>query len=232
MRLSDAGLRCREAKAVYPDHRLPPRPSEDATPRSLEPIVRPGSWAMSLRICATFTNAIPTAHGKKYGIENTFSRSTGRPEKRNVANVIHGTNIAAIRNQTGTRVKSDALAATPASIDTPTNSPPTSPEKRNMTPYHGATTNISAPTPLRSELGMTIETMYRAHPTLGSNGSWRKEAMTFKRGLTMSLSDAGLHQRQTKALDLNHRSPPWLTEDVAPRSLQPIVRPFAVRQLS
>jgi hypothetical protein len=32
----------------------------------------------------------------------------------------------------------------------------------------------------------------------------------------MRLSDAGLHQRQTKALYLNHRLPPWLTED-APR---------------
>jgi len=29
----------------------------------------------------------------------------------------------------------------------------------------------------------------------------------------MRLSDAGLHQRQTKALYTNHRSPPWLTED-------------------
>jgi hypothetical protein len=27
------------------------------------------------------------------------------------------------------------------------------------------------------------------------------------------LSDAGLHQRQTKALYPNHRLPPWLTED-------------------
>jgi hypothetical protein len=30
----------------------------------------------------------------------------------------------------------------------------------------------------------------------------------------MRLSDAGLHQRQTKALYPNHRLPPWLTEDV------------------
>jgi hypothetical protein len=42
--------------------------------------------------------------------------------------------------------------------------------------------------------------------------------------LTMRLSDAGLHQRQTKALYPNHRLPPWLTEDAAPRSLEPIVR--------
>jgi hypothetical protein len=33
------------------------------------------------------------------------------------------------------------------------------------------------------------------------------------RNLTMRLSDAGLRQRQTKALYPNHRLPPWLTED-------------------
>jgi hypothetical protein len=31
MRLSDAGLRRRQMKAVYPDHRLPPWLTEDAT---------------------------------------------------------------------------------------------------------------------------------------------------------------------------------------------------------
>jgi hypothetical protein len=29
----------------------------------------------------------------------------------------------------------------------------------------------------------------------------------------MRLSDAGLHQRQTKAIDPNHRSSPWFAED-------------------
>ena len=40
----------------------------------------------------------------------------------------------------------------------------------------------------------------------------------------MRLSDAGLRLRRTKALYPNHRSPPWLTEHDAPRSLEPIVR--------
>src|SRR6266478_4997182 len=40
MRLSDAGLRRRQTKLIYPDHRLPTWPTEVATPRSLEPIVR------------------------------------------------------------------------------------------------------------------------------------------------------------------------------------------------
>src|SRR5882724_11558366 len=40
MRLSDAGLRCRQTKPIYRNHRSPPWPNEDATPRSLEPIVR------------------------------------------------------------------------------------------------------------------------------------------------------------------------------------------------
>src|SRR5258708_1645932 len=40
MRLSDAGLRHRQTKMLYPNHRLPPWLTEDTTPRSLEPIVR------------------------------------------------------------------------------------------------------------------------------------------------------------------------------------------------
>src|ERR1700722_10879498 len=31
MRLSDAGLRCRQMKLIYPNHRLPPWPNENAT---------------------------------------------------------------------------------------------------------------------------------------------------------------------------------------------------------
>jgi hypothetical protein len=42
----------------------------------------------------------------------------------------------------------------------------------------------------------------------------------------MRLSDAGLHQRQTKALNPNHRPPPWPNEDVASRSPEPIVRRY------
>jgi len=33
-------MRCREAKLIYPNHRLPPWPNEGAAPRSLEPLVR------------------------------------------------------------------------------------------------------------------------------------------------------------------------------------------------
>jgi hypothetical protein len=40
MRLSDARLRYRKPKLIYPDHRLPPWLTEDAAARSLEPIVR------------------------------------------------------------------------------------------------------------------------------------------------------------------------------------------------
>jgi hypothetical protein len=42
--------------------------------------------------------------------------------------------------------------------------------------------------------------------------------------LTIRLSDAGLHQRQSKALYPNHRSPPWFIGDDTPRSLEPFVR--------
>src|ERR1700719_1953424 len=40
MRLSEAGLRRRQTKALYPKHRFPPWLTEGAAPRSLEPIVR------------------------------------------------------------------------------------------------------------------------------------------------------------------------------------------------
>jgi hypothetical protein len=40
MRLSDAGLQCQQTKLIYPDHPLRPWLTEDATPRSLEPMVR------------------------------------------------------------------------------------------------------------------------------------------------------------------------------------------------
>jgi hypothetical protein len=53
---------------------------------------------------------------------------------------------------------------------------------------------------------------------------WDVRAMSPRWGLTMRLSDAGLRRRRTKVLYPNHRSPPWLTEDPTPRSLEPIVR--------
>jgi hypothetical protein len=53
MRLSDAGLRRGQTKLIYPNHRLPPRPTEDVSPRSLEPIVR-------------FTRAIPLERSRPY----------------------------------------------------------------------------------------------------------------------------------------------------------------------
>jgi hypothetical protein len=46
MRLSDAGWRQRQTKLIYPNHRLPPWLIEDATPRSLEPIVRRSSGSI------------------------------------------------------------------------------------------------------------------------------------------------------------------------------------------
>jgi hypothetical protein len=36
----------------------------------------------------------------------------------------------------------------------------------------------------------------------------------------MKLSDAGLRRPKTKAVDPDHRSPPWLNEDAPPRSLE------------
>jgi hypothetical protein len=44
MRLSDAGLRQRPTKLIYPDHRPSPWLTEDDASRSLEPIVRRSRW--------------------------------------------------------------------------------------------------------------------------------------------------------------------------------------------
>jgi uncharacterized DUF497 family protein len=41
MKLSDAGVRCRQTKLIDPDHRLTPCPNEAATPRSLELLLGP-----------------------------------------------------------------------------------------------------------------------------------------------------------------------------------------------
>ncbi len=46
----------------------------------------------------------------------------------------------------------------------------------------------------------------------------------------MRLRDAGLRRRTTKLIDPDHRPSPWLTEDAAPRSLEPIVRPYVSSQ--
>jgi hypothetical protein len=45
----------------------------------------------------------------------------------------------------------------------------------------------------------------------------------------MRLNDAGLHQRQPKAVYPDHRPTPWRTEDAAPRSFEPIVRSQVLR---
>ena len=50
-------------------------------------------------------------------------------------------------------------------------------------------------------------------PAKKPNGNVQNGGRLFT-GLTMRLSDAGLHRRRTKALYPNHRLPPWLTEDV------------------
>jgi hypothetical protein len=42
--------------------------------------------------------------------------------------------------------------------------------------------------------------------------------------LTIRLSDAGLRRPKSKLIYLDHRFPPWFTEDATPRSLEPIVR--------
>jgi hypothetical protein len=52
MRLSDAGLRRPQAKLIYADHRPSPWHTEDAAPRSFEPIVRSHGEPIEIPDCA------------------------------------------------------------------------------------------------------------------------------------------------------------------------------------
>jgi len=76
---------------------------------------------------------------------------------------------------------------------------------------------------VRHEPGVLRATAQPAPADQGTSGGLSRVAY-FRRRLTMRLSDAGPHRRQTKALYFNHRPPPWPNEDAAPRSLEPIVR--------
>src|ERR1700683_4345460 len=78
MRLSDAGMRCRPTKLIYPDH--PPTPwfSENTTPGSLQPIV--GSPALGGPLdgptCRSFTPAIFKYDRKNAPCKISVKRST------------------------------------------------------------------------------------------------------------------------------------------------------------
>jgi hypothetical protein len=66
-------------------------------------------------------------------------------------------------------------------------------------------------------------------PNLYSTATYRADVGSLHRTgrqirLTMRLSDAGLRRHESKLLYPNHRPTPWLPEDAAPRSLEPIVR--------
>src|ERR1700760_2754618 len=67
-----------------------------------------------------------------------------------------------------------------------------------------------------------LATIRPTNQTIQSGGEYL--IGTFARHLTIRLSDAGLRQRQTEALDPDHPFPPWLTEGATPRSLEPLVR--------
>jgi hypothetical protein len=181
MRLSDAGVRCRPTKLIYPNHRFPPWPTEDPAPRSLEPIVRGRRRATvkSTYDKPAYTQTPNVMLHRYMPLAKASPSHVGLPSGR------HG--IRGFNTRNG-QIK------TAATLNRPMNS--------NKTPMAIDNAKISPPS--------------------------ASEAATLRRcvigPLTMRLSDAGLHQRQTKALDPNHRPPPWPTEDVASRSLEPEVR--------
>ncbi len=173
MRLSDAGLRGPKAKLVYPDHRLPPWLTEDAAPRSLEPIVR--GWHRRMKNPGQIERSLPTETA---------------PLRRNI-----------VRLRANFLKPNEAVVKGLATL--------------------GCTTGFE---PENTTLNLVIEIGQR------KRGDcvlfvYLERTLSHREHLTMRLSDAGLHQRQTKALYLDHRPTPWPTEDAAPRSLEPMVRP-------
>jgi hypothetical protein len=83
MRLSDAGLRQRPTTLIYSNHRPPPWFIEDATPRSLEPLIRPWRNVQQnqrpLRSCTT-TDAPcenPQPDHRRYRNKEKTRRCTG-----------------------------------------------------------------------------------------------------------------------------------------------------------
>jgi hypothetical protein len=219
MRLSDAGLHQPRTKALYPNHRLPPWPTEVATPRSLEPIVRrrgmnrppfavqpapqgskhtsrPDFWQPLERLLATY------AQWREFSCLPLQERAV--PSRRAPAPPV----VTGLHHQFG-QIFAGQDRTQHASI-----SPACAMRARRRiypgdlqlgpTRGHGS---------LRNALSKAVRCGYP-----------RGASKSHSRRLTMRLSDAGLRQRQTKLIYPNHRLPPWLTGPTASRSLEPIVR--------
>jgi hypothetical protein len=173
MRLSDAGLHRRQTKALYPNHRLPSLPTEDAT--------------------RDRSNRLLDEHA-------TFS--TGDPDRP--SQVTCALLLRPAPKLIGPHPRKLRISLTPSLLPLCASAPAghrwrARRPHRHITralAYHGVGTcprhhqNPNRPEPVHTKL---------------------TPAWTYR--LTMRLSDAGLRQRQTKALYPNHRLPPWPNED-------------------
>src|ERR1700730_15555332 len=85
----------------------------------------------------------------------------------------------------------------------------------------GSSQNLASPSGLHMNVhpGLFSREKVKSKATIAENCGTHGRPITRRRSvwhITISLSDARLHQRQTKALYPNHRLPPWPNED-APR---------------
>jgi hypothetical protein len=173
MRLSDAGLRQRQTKALYLNHRLPPWPIEDVAPRSLEPIVRG-------RLRVTVKSKYDTL-----AYTPIPSAVLHRSMPLRMASPAHILLPSGRQGRRGLNTRKGH-----AMMDATFGEP-----RSSMKPAIG-----------RDNMNIVV-------PSASDAATLRRRVIG---PLTTRLSDAGLRQRQTKALYPNHRSPPWPTEDAAP----------------
>ena len=217
MRLSDAGLRQRRTKVLYPNHRFPPWLTEDAAPRSLQPIVRSRSDA-HMSVVGPAAAGMSVSRRRQLTIDRDQPRVLHEEKQRRRTNVHHP---CATNNRIpppyrplvsiGPRLRSQSRYWHSRSRSDSRRALGQAAVVRDV--------HIRYRAPGAKQLFPSPEGLARGRQQFGSRLARQRSRL-----LTMRLSDAGLRPRRTKAVYPNHRLPPWLNGAAAPRSLEPIVR--------
>jgi hypothetical protein len=200
MRLSDAGLRRSKTKLIYPNHRLPPWPTEVA-PRDRS------NRLLGVLHGACINVTTPSSRGFDGDTSTPYSkrRSAG-------ANAAHA-NVSLYAIFVGATVKSVSIFGGVSG--------PSQHTSASGGPFTSTLQLVKGEPSLDTIVPRTRKPP--SHATVIKEAASKSENLR-KALLTMRLSDAGMRRRQTKLIYPNHRLPPWLTEDATPRSLEPIVR--------
>jgi hypothetical protein len=203
MRLSDAGVRRRKTKPVDPDHRFPPWLTEDATPRSLEPIVMRGARC-SLLLAGILVRQLKfhwkyyTASSKRRGkaqLLRKFQRlkvcarcRSGRSNRR--ANDVCGF-YASVRTNHETQGNNARQCRTFIT------------DLRRVKVRGTRSDNLNGLATFRYGFGRCPGHHWKTRQY--NCGEARSRTRTMAHYDEVELSDAGLRRRRTKALNSNHR---------------------------